>query len=126
MLDDFSGFNISDILPDLPDVLLGEMIWNLLENAARHNPKEKKEVWVEGKSKSGVYKLSVADDGPGLSASRKEAVFQERKHGGGVGLTLVSQMVRKYGGSIEVDDRVEGSPSLGAKFTITLRKPKKS
>jgi PAS domain S-box-containing protein len=108
------------------DVLLGEMIWNLLENAARHNPKEKKEVWVEGKSKSGVYKLSVADDGPGLSTSRKEAVFQERKHGGGVGLTLVSQMVRKYGGSIEVDDRVEGSPSLGAKFTITLRKPKKS
>jgi PAS domain S-box-containing protein len=107
------------------DVLLGEMIWNLLENAARHNPKEKKEVWIEGKSKGGVYKLSVADDGPGLSAARKEAIFQERKHGGGVGLTLVSQMVRKYGGSIEVDDRVKGNPSLGAMFTITLRKPKR-
>ncbi len=108
------------------DVLLGEMIWNLLENAARHNPKEQKELWIEGKSKGGVYQLSVADDGPGLSESRKAALFTERKHGGGVGLTLVGQMVRKYGGSIEVDDRVKGKPSLGAKFTITLRKAKKS
>ena len=104
------------------DVLLGEMIWNLLENAARHNPKEQKEIWIEGKSQRGVYELSIADNGPGLSDSRKAALFTERKHGGGVGLTLVNQMVRKYGGSIEAQDRVVGTPSLGVKFTITLRK----
>jgi PAS domain S-box-containing protein len=106
------------------DVLLGEMIWNLLENAARHNPKDKKKIWIEGKSKRGVYTLSVSDDGPGLSDARKESIFTERKHGGGVGLTLVNQMVKKYGGSIEAEDRVKGKPSLGAKFTITLRKTK--
>lgn len=103
------------------DVLLGEMIWNLLENAARHNPKETKRIWVEGKSQRGVYKLSIADDGLGLSNARKESIFTERTHGGGVGLTLVNQMVKKYGGSIEVQDRVKGKPGLGTKFTITLR-----
>jgi signal transduction histidine kinase len=52
---------------------------------------------------------------------RKNLLFTERKYSGGVGLTLVSQMIRKYGGSIEVTDRVEGNPALGTKFIVTLK-----
>jgi PAS domain S-box-containing protein len=104
------------------DVLLGEMIWNLLENAARHNLKEEKQVWISYESIDGAYKLSIADDGPGLSDMRKNVVFSERKFGGGVGLTLVNQMIRKYGGTIEVSDRVEGKPAMGSKFIVTLKK----
>jgi PAS domain S-box-containing protein len=103
------------------DVLLGEMMWNLLENAARHNPKEEKQVWISCESFNGACVLSVADDGSGLSDMRKKLIFTERKHGGGVGLTLVSQMIRKYGGSIEVTDRVEGQPEQGSKFIVTLK-----
>lgn len=102
------------------DTLLGELIWNLLENAARHNPKEKPRIWVGGSRENGMYKLSISDDGPGISSARKKTIFGKRKHSGGVGLTLVAQMVRKYGGSIEVQDRVKGKPSHGAKFTISL------
>ncbi|MFX1482310.1 MAG: PAS domain S-box protein [Promethearchaeota archaeon] len=109
------------------DVLLGEMIWNLLENAARHNPKEDKNVWITCKTINQSFQLSIADDGPGLSDVRKKLLFAERKHGGGVGLTLVNQMIRKYGGTIEVMDRVEGKPEMGSKFIVTLRlaKPRK-
>ncbi|MFW9982889.1 MAG: PAS domain S-box protein, partial [Candidatus Thorarchaeota archaeon] len=104
------------------DVLLGEMIWNLLENAARHNPKEDKQVWITCESTNNSCRLTIEDDGSGFSDMRKKLLFSERKHGGGVGLTLVNQMIRKYGGTIEVDDRVEGKPALGSKFIVTLKK----
>ena len=104
------------------DVLLGEMIWNLLENAARHNPKDEKQVWISCESINGAFSLSVADDGSGLSDMRTKMLFAERKYGGGVGLTLVSKMIRKYGGSITVTDRVKGKPATGAKFVVTLKK----
>lgn len=104
------------------DVLLGELIWNLLENAARHNPKEEKQVWFTCVTNVDTCSLIIADDGPGLSDMRKKTLFTERKHGGGVGLTLVSQMIRKYGGSIEVQDRIIGKPAMGTKFIVSLRK----
>ena len=106
------------------DVLLGELIWNLLENAARHNPKEEKQVWVTCETKADTCNLVIADDGPGLSDMRKKTLLTERKHGGGVGITLVSQMIRKYGASIEVQDRVIDKPAMGSKFIVTLRKAK--
>jgi len=114
-------------VPVEADVLLGEMIWNLFENAARHNPKDEKNVWISCEAKNGNCQFVIADDGPGLSDMRKKTLFTERKHGGGVGLTLVSQMIRKYGGTIEVQDRVIGKPALGSKIIVTLRaaKPRK-
>ncbi len=119
--------HVKGLKKDLPveaDVLLGEMIWNLLENAARHNPKEEKQVWVTCETKGDSCNLIIADDGPGLSDMRKKTLFTERTHGGGVGITLVTQMIRKYGGSIEVQDRVVDEPALGSKFVVTLKKAK--
>lgn len=109
------------------DVLLGEMIWNLLENAARHNPKDQKQVWITCEEKEDTCSLIISDDGPGLSDMRKKTLFTERKHGAGVGLKLVSQMIRKYSGTIEVQDRVVGKPAMGSKFIVTLKlaKPRK-
>jgi PAS domain S-box-containing protein len=108
------------------DILLGELIWNLLENSARHNPTDNKEVWVSVKTKGNSVFLSIGDNGPGLSNTRKQNLFTERSHAGGVGLKLVRQMIRKYGGSIKVDDRVEGKPSDGVNFIVTLQKAKKT
>jgi len=107
------------------DILLGELLWNLLENAARHNPTDNKEVWITAKTKGAFVELSVSDNGPGVSDARKPVLFTERKYGGGVGLRLICQMIRKYGGSIDVADRVNGTPSEGTKFIVTLRKSKK-
>jgi PAS domain S-box-containing protein len=107
------------------DILLGELLWNLLENAARHNPTENKKVWAALKARGSSVRLEVSDNGPGISDSRKTVLFTERKYGSGVGLRLVRQMIRKYGGSIEVTDRVKDNPSEGSKFIVTLRKSKK-
>ncbi len=103
------------------DALLGELLWNLLENAARHNPKDDRKIWVEIKRLSEMLEVSIADNGPGISDSRKKTLFDKSKRSGGVGLTLVSQMATKYGGQLEVFDRVPGEPSKGAKFVLRLR-----
>jgi signal transduction histidine kinase len=103
------------------DSLLGEMLWNILENAARHNPKDDKQVWVSGTKAEHFFELAVADNGPGLSDDRKKILFDKSRRSGGVGLTLVAQMVRKYGGRIDVQDRVSGRPSMGAKFVLQFQ-----
>lgn len=102
------------------DALLGELLWNLLENATRHNPKEDKKVWISGRRKNGMFELSIADNGPGIGAERKTAIFDKTRRSGGVGLTLVAQMARKYGGSIEIQDRVTNKPNMGSKFVLSL------
>jgi len=103
------------------DSLLGEMLWNILENAARHNPKDDKQVWVSGTKAEHFFELAVADNGPGLSDDRKKILFDKSRRSGGVGLTLVAQIVRKYGGRIDVQDRVLGRPSMGAKFVLQFQ-----
>ncbi|MFW9933893.1 MAG: PAS domain S-box protein [Candidatus Thorarchaeota archaeon] len=106
------------------DALLGELVWNLLENSARHNPTEKRKVWVSTTRKNGIFQLNISDNGPGISEAKKQTIFDKSKRSGGVGLTLVAQMIRKYGGSISIVDRVKGDPAKGAKFIITLKEAK--
>ncbi|MHA1908993.1 MAG: PAS domain-containing sensor histidine kinase [Candidatus Thorarchaeota archaeon] len=107
------------------DALLGELVWNLLENAARHNPVEDKKVWISKKKmKNGFVILEISDNGPGISKSRKKTLFEYSKRHGGVGLTLVNQMARKYGGTLEIEDRVKGNPNQGAKFILSLKESK--
>lgn len=104
------------------DTLLGELIWNLLENAVRHNPAPSKELWMSGKKSEKMFSVHVADNGPGISDNRKSTIFDKTRRGGsGIGLTLVAQMARKYGGKVVVRDRVKGKPELGAEFILTLK-----
>ncbi|NLM30906.1 MAG: sensor histidine kinase, partial [Methanomicrobiales archaeon] len=50
--------------------------------------------------------------------------YEQKKRGvgEGLGLYLVQILVRRYGGRIQVDDRVPGHPEEGAAFRLTLRK----
>lgn len=121
------GATVHVDIPEKPihvkaDLLLGELVWNLLENAARHNPKADKQVWVSSRREAGMVKLSIADNGPGVSKTRKRSLLSSdrTKRHSGVGLTLILQMARKYGGRIELSNRVKGKPNLGAKFILWL------
>ncbi|MHA1812638.1 MAG: PAS domain S-box protein, partial [Candidatus Thorarchaeota archaeon] len=102
------------------NALLGELLWNLLENAARHNPREDKHIWVKGFRKDEYFGISIEDNGPGIGDAKKAILFDKSRRSGGVGLTLVAHMARECGGWVEVHDRVEGNPSQGAKFVLYL------
>lgn len=55
----------------------------------------------------------------------KKTLFDPNRRFGGVGIHQAFQIARKNGGTTEVEDRVPGYSSKGAKFSIWLPKSKK-
>lgn len=103
---------------------LGQVVRNLLDNAARHASRT---VWVETGERDGDAVLVVADDGPGIPPAERSRIFERfvrlddarsREEGGtGLGLSVVRAIVEGHGGSVRVvdDDRFPG-----AVFAVTL------
>jgi len=65
--------------------------------------------------------VRVADNGPGISDDRKDAVFDrgelgEHSSGSGFGLFLVRKTVESYGGGVEIED----NEPTGAVVRVTL------
>ncbi len=82
---------------------LQEMVGNLLDNAckwARH------QVRVQVTVEQGWLAIVIDDDGPGLSAAQRQAVFErgvradERQPGSGLGLAIVRETAGLYHGSV--------------------------
>ena len=107
----------------LPPVALGplelsQVLHNLLRNALQHAP----HAWVEARSSDDGVALSVHDDGPGIPAARREALFTPyvtgRAHAGGtgLGLPLVRRLVEEAGGTVTVAQ----GPRGGACFSLAL------
>ena len=85
---------------------LEEIAGNLIENAAKW-ARRLILVGVRGEGSSVV--LSVEDDGPGLSddgakeALRRGVRLDESTEGSGLGLSIVRDIVREYGGELRLD-----------------------
>jgi len=104
---------------------LRQVIDNLLANVRAHTPPgTRTAVRVAREGPEAV--VSVADDGPGLSADQAEKAFERfyraevsrsRQYGGtGLGLSIVAAIVAAHGGTVGVSDTAGG----GATFTIRL------
>ncbi|WP_246022924.1 sensor histidine kinase [Halosimplex halophilum] len=103
--------------------LLSSVFGNLLSNAARHNDGADPRVSVGVEESATVVTVRVADNGPGIPDSQKDAVFGKgemgpESPGTGIGLYLAHTLVDQYGGEIEVDD----NDPTGSVFTVTLPK----
>jgi signal transduction histidine kinase len=98
---------------------------NLLDNAFRHSPSESA-VRVVAVRRNGWAVLSVADDGPGLSAAEQALVFERfwrsdssrsRESGGaGLGLAIVRRIAESHDGEVDVTSE----PGAGATFELRL------
>jgi signal transduction histidine kinase len=77
---------------------------------------------VEVSRDDGHVELSVADEGPGISADLQERIFEPffttRRDTGGTGLGLAVSLgiAEAHGGSLTVDSE----PGHGATFTLRL------
>jgi PAS domain S-box-containing protein len=98
--------------------LIDNVVTNLLENAIEHNESELRQVWVE-LSKQGLgYRLTIMDNGQGIDDTKKKNLLDLQRRYGGVGLHLVKRIVERMDGSIDIYNRVQSSPNLGAKFVL--------
>jgi len=100
------------------DEYIGHLFTNVLENAILHNPAETKHVWVSLKEEGVGFEVSIADDGTGIGDAMKGALFDQDRRYGGLGLHQAKRILAKYGGRIEVTDRIEGQPEKGAVFRL--------
>lgn len=100
------------------DKYLELLLTDLLANAYEHNPNDQKQVWVSLTAEESTYELIISDNGPGLSDSAKNSLFDLSQRSGGVHLHLACHIIEKYGGSIEVLDRVQSDPNQGSKIKV--------
>ena len=88
---------------------LRRAVQNVADNAERHASSR---VTLSLQEVSGAAVLSIADDGPGISAAQGDLIFERfgrldssrnRQSGGsGLGLAIAREIVRRHGGDIEL------------------------
>ena len=104
------------------DQFLEQLLGNIIENAIEHNPREERIVWVTLRESGEGYEITIGDNGHGISSALKAAIFDVSRRYGGVGLHQSKQICDKYGGRIDVKDRLKGQPTKGAEFIVWLPK----
>ena len=95
------------------DPLCARVVYNLVENAARHGAT--RVTFSIAEEDGGRLTLVVEDDGSGVAANEKERIF-ERGHGRNTGLGLY--LAREILGITGVTIAEEGTPGAGARFVI--------
>jgi two-component system CheB/CheR fusion protein len=102
-----------------------QLMTQLLENALKfHEPGKLSKVDVTVRPQAGQCKITVADTGIGMKAEYLDKIFDTfvRLHhpveypGTGIGLSLVSKIVDRHGGTIAV----ESALGKGSVFTVML------
>lgn len=99
---------------------LGRAFRNLLGNAVaavEEHPDPR--IAVAVRAGNGTVEVTVADNGPGIPVEHRERIwepdFTTRKRGTGLGLALVRQTIRAYGGEVELQET-----ETGACFVVRL------
>jgi len=112
---------------------LHQLLANLLDNAARHSPSGG-EVRLSAERLGDDVQLAVADEGPGIAAADRGAVFERfttsagHSSGTGLGLTISRWVAELHGGTIAVADgergcRIEVTLPADANRPTTRKEP---
>ena len=112
------GFELEDCQVTGDRLLLGEMISNLVSNALIYTPPAA-EVTVRCRKAGDQAIIEVEDSGPGIPPEFRERVFERffrlptaRSPGGGLGLPIVREIARGFGGQVVVVTPPDGRGAL--------------
>lgn len=118
-----------EIAASLPRVMfdavaMKEVLLNLVQNALQALEGRKDGVVIVSVKPDGDFvRISVTDNGPGISQQDFEKIFQPyyttKTRGTGLGLPLVYKIVREHNGEVACESR----PNEGAVFTVSLPVP---
>jgi len=110
----------NDLAP-INDLGLERVISNLVRNAI-DAVEQKGEITISTRCENDALVLKVNDNGCGIPQESVEKIFEpfyttkDIDKGCGLGLTIVSEIVKAYSGTIAIDSE----PKKGTTFTITL------
>jgi PAS domain S-box-containing protein len=100
---------------------IDRVLINLLSNAFKFSPPDGRIICSVSSDQDSAI-LTVADQGPGVPADMREAIFEpfqqgdegltRRSSGTGLGLAIVRDFVLLHGGAIDVRDNSEGGGAL--------------
>jgi signal transduction histidine kinase len=110
------------------DRFVVDLFDQVLQNSLKFDDSEEVVVDVEHEFDEGWTILGLADHGPGIKDDRKNEVFDRFNrlvedgdiHGSGMGLSLVKEILKRYGGEVWIEDRVRGQQSSGCRIKMRL------
>jgi two-component system sensor histidine kinase KdpD len=95
-------------------VLLEQVIWNVLENAAKYTP-EGTPIAIAARAQNDGVTIEIADSGPGFTPGEEQRIWDkfyrgrtEGTRGVGLGLAISRAIVIAHGGRIEAENRPQG------------------
>lgn len=118
---------ISVVAAEEPNVVIADrekiahIFFNLMTNAIKYTP-VKGAIVISLKHADGIYSISVADNGKGMSGDDAQHIFErfyqasDSVGGTGIGLAIVKAYVDLHRGTVGV----ESEPSKGSVFTFTI------
>ena len=122
------SISVQPLIPAYGDAILIRQVWyNLLSNAFKYTRyKQKREVTIDSHPFNGGVKYCVMDNGIGFDMQYVDRLFgafhrlhdAEEFEGTGVGLAIVRRIIRRHGGQVWAEGKVDH----GAQFYFTLPK----
>ncbi|WP_424358819.1 PAS domain S-box protein [Methanocella sp. MCL-LM] len=111
--------------------LLKDVFTNIIGNAIKHSSSERNlmiKISLDTVEDDGdrYCRAIIEDNGQGIPDETKSLLFKRyvrgktKAKGSGLGLYLVRTLLDLYGGTIQVEDRVPGDYTKGAKFVVMI------
>lgn len=104
------------------------VLTNLFENARRHSP-DGEPIELDVKVAGEQFLLVVRDLGPGVADEQAASMFDKFVGGGerggtsGLGLWIVSELVRSMGGSVQASNHPEGGLEVRVSLPVSVATP---
>lgn len=109
----------------LEGVLFRQALLNLINNAcqALDETEEPRHIYITTRCDGDMVAVTVRDTGPGIPEALREQIFEsfystKGRHGTGLGLAVVQNVMREHGGDVSLDVGGAGGASFTLRFPI--------
>ncbi len=111
----------------IADAVVDQVFINLISNAVKAQEDKVPVVTIDVIKDEHFTKVKISDRGPGIPDDLKKVLLNatdmkgRRDRTNGIGLSIVTALMRRYNGRISIQDRVKGNRKKGTSFILEFR-----